>query len=357
MRRRWEPILLGAERDRALEIVATIASDTLALNTEWPGLMGTTGMAIFLAHAENELGEDLRARETTERGISQFMDGTIHVGLWNGAAGVRWAISQMISDSDTSELLAHLDRAILSMLTSNITKSFDLYAGLGGVLLAYADDVTHGDVVLAYVLDRAECIDLLCLGPGDFGCAHGIAGILCALTCCQVHGRLNDKLFPTILSLANSLAMSNAPSRIGWCHGRLGVAMSLLGAGSVLESSTIVGRAIALALSSGTAAESAWPNDAGLCHGTAGVAHLYNRMYQVTGDGRLADQARIWLHRTMMMRTLGEGVGGYMMLRAGIEPIWRADASLLVGTAGIGLALLAGASATTPWWDRALGID
>ena len=39
--------------------------------------------------------------------------------------------------------------------------------------------------------------------------------------------------------------------------------------------------------------------DAGLCHGSAGLAHLFNRMYQMTAEPILADAARLWVGRTL----------------------------------------------------------
>jgi hypothetical protein len=36
-----------------------------------------------------------------------------------------------------------------------------------------------------------------------------------------------------------------------------------------------------------------------LCHGSAGLAHPFNRMYQMTADQTLADAARFWVERTL----------------------------------------------------------
>jgi hypothetical protein len=88
-----------------------------------------------------------------------------------------------------------------------------------------------------------------------------------------------------------------------------------------------------------------WPVAPGLCHGAAGIGHLYNRMYQATGDGRLAAHARTWLRNAMVMHR-----------EQGASPP-ALDPSLLSGSAGVGLALLAGATSTVPSWDRALGAE
>ena len=91
--------------------------------------------------------------------------------------------------------------------------------------------------------------------------------------------------------------------------------------------------------------------DAGLCHGTAGLAHLYNRLFQSTGERDFGVEARYWIERTFAYRGLG-GVAGYR--RVDLDGTQSDDAGLLTGAAGIALALFAAASTTEPIWDRAL---
>jgi hypothetical protein len=96
--------------------------------------------------------------------------------------------------------------------------------------------------------------------------------------------------------------------------------------------------------------------DAGLCHGAAGLGHLFNRLFQATGDPGLGAAARSWFERTLQMRRPGRGVGGYEAWQAGDggEMTWVADAGLLTGATGIALALLGATTATEPVWDRML---
>jgi hypothetical protein len=96
--------------------------------------------------------------------------------------------------------------------------------------------------------------------------------------------------------------------------------------------------------------------DAGLCHGAAGLGHLFNRMYQATGESWLAEAARSWFARALAMRRPGQGIGGYAAWLPGDDGAltWVADPSLLTGAAGIALALLAATTAVEPAWDRML---
>lgn len=102
--------------------------------------------------------------------------------------------------------------------------------------------------------------------------------------------------------------------------------------------------------------EQAGIRDAGLCHGAAGLGHLFNRMYQATGAPALRDAARFWLVRTLEMRQPGCGIAGFAAYRhPGSETLrWMGHASLLIGAAGIALALLAAATPVEPAWDRML---
>jgi len=98
--------------------------------------------------------------------------------------------------------------------------------------------------------------------------------------------------------------------------------------------------------------------DAGLCHGTSGMAHLLNRCYQASGDEQLRDAAIVWFRRTLARRELGKGVGGFLSPpeNAGAGP-WREAHDLLEGAVGIGLTLLGACTDSEPRWDRLVLCD
>jgi hypothetical protein len=101
-------------------------------------------------------------------------------------------------------------------------------------------------------------------------------------------------------------------------------------------------------------------DDPGLCHGAAGLAHIYNRLYQATGAAPFADAARAWLARTLEMREPGRGLAGYLSLvpRDGASELaWLPDASFLTGVAGVALVLLGAVTEIEPLWDRCLLCD
>ena len=103
--------------------------------------------------------------------------------------------------------------------------------------------------------------------------------------------------------------------------------------------------------------ETAGVLDASLCHGAIGVGHIFNRLAQTTGETRLAEAARFWLLRGLAMRRPAGRLGGFhaVMMGEDGQPARRVVfRGLLMGAAGIGLALLAATSDAEPSWDRIL---
>ena len=96
--------------------------------------------------------------------------------------------------------------------------------------------------------------------------------------------------------------------------------------------------------------------DGGLCHGAAGLGHLFNRMYQATGETMFLREAHASFELLLEMRRPGDGVAGYSALfpRDKTGDGWEDNASLLTGAAGIALAFLAAATDIEPAWDRLL---
>jgi hypothetical protein len=147
-------------------------------------------------------------------------------------------------------------------------------------------------------------------------------------------------------------------SRLAWCYGDPGIAATLLVAARACREPAWEKVAVDLALKSAARPFSgSLVRDAGLCHGSAGLGHLFNRLYQQTGDPRLAEAGRAWIQHALDFRLPGEGLAGYRAFwveEDGVTQSWRSDAGFLEGVAGIGLALLGSVSAFEPSWDRLL---
>jgi len=145
-------------------------------------------------------------------------------------------------------------------------------------------------------------------------------------------------------------------TRLAWCYGDPAVACCLLIASR--STGELGWERVALETASHAArrsVETAGVVDAGLCHGSAGVAHLLNRLFHATGDSLLREAAVSWFERSLEYALPDRGIGGYLAFLPGEERSqWQADPSLLTGAAGVGLALLAAATDVEPEWDRFL---
>lgn len=205
------------------------------------------------------------------------------------------------------------------------------------------------------------------------GAAHGVAGILSALGAVHAHGvavertgrllresiswfleqRLPEgsaSVFPEFCHIRHSLTQS------GWCNGDLGIAVSLFVAARCLGEPAWEREALAAARIEATRQVDGIPEgnrtNPILCHGFAGRMHLFNRLYQATGEEAFAEAARFWLRETLRLQRPGVGFGGFAAFDNGTLVPLR---GFLMGSAGIGLALLAAVTDREPAWDCVLG--
>ncbi|MFP2906596.1 lanthionine synthetase LanC family protein [Pyxidicoccus sp. 3LFB2] len=147
------------------------------------------------------------------------------------------------------------------------------------------------------------------------------------------------------------------PGRPAWCYGDVGVALTLHGIARAVCDADWEQQALALCQETVHRwSRTELVRDAGLCHGAAGLGHLYNRLFQATGEEGFADAARHWFRHALSLQRPGVGVGGFQTLEFPPDggERWTDLPGLLAGATGIALALLAATSQVEPRWDRLL---
>jgi len=214
------------------------------------------------------------------------------------------------------------------------------------------------------------------LGPHyKLGTAHGVAGVVGALgLICQVveHAAARALLDRAVAWLLAQRCTDEAerprfPWRVGggerpilprqaWCIGDIGVAAALLLAARACEREDWEEIAVGVARAVARTSRADQVDDPGLCHGAAGIGHIFNRMHQATGDQELAEAARYWFDLALGMRQPGRGIAGFFARTAepGSTPEVAPPSGFLDGAAGVALALLAATGEGEPEWDRAL---
>ena len=411
---KWKPVLDGDLRERALAATYEIAETLRKRSIKDPSLAsGKAGLAIFyayLAKARSSAGDEKRAFRLLEGAVDAISATRMFPDLFGGFTGIAWTMAHLgdrllePGDEDPNEAI---DEALKGYLSQSPWRSdYDLVSGLVGLGVYALERLPRKSAVecLELVVDRLDEIaersadgvtwftppDLLPAwqrelcpdGYYNLGLAHGVPGVIALLAhvCATIDKKLRGargKARPLLGGAVGWLLAQQPPdhakcfphwvapglsresSRLAWCYGDLGIAATLLQAALCVSEPDWEQKALMIARrASARSPEQSGVADCGLCHGAAGVGHIFNRMFQATGREWLADAARFWFNRTLEIRRPNQGIAGFAALRPGPKPRakkkWIADPGIVEGAAGIGLALLAATTPIEPEWDRML---
>jgi lantibiotic modifying enzyme len=410
--RPWMPLL---EQDRAQAALASIREIATALEANLkdskdaaakPELgEGAAGIAVFFAYL-HAAGLFTGARElalqyldiSAEALASQPMGPSLYAGL----TGIAWAV-QHVNDllaGSSEDLCSEIDLALeLYLSRSPWREEYDLISGLVGVGV-YCLERAGSPVATRCLNLIVERLSELAEPSGDglrwftspsllpqqqleqypqgyynLGLAHGVPGIIGLLGRIQVSGIAQKKAEAArilegavqwllgqqlsdnaISSFASVVAPDQPPegSRLAWCYGDAGLAAALLLAARSTGNKGWEQRALAIARrAAAREPQSCRIVDCCFCHGSAGLAHIFNRFYQATHDEVFSQTARYWIERTLQFRKPGTGAAGYSVWssRDGGEPQFQGRLGIIEGIAGVGLALLTAVTGIEPCWD------
>jgi lantibiotic modifying enzyme len=144
-------------------------------------------------------------------------------------------------------------------------------------------------------------------------------------------------------------------SRFGWCYGDLGIASALYQAGTVLKEKNWVNKSLEIFLFAALQRKDETVADAILCHGAAGIGHIFYRMWWNTRLSKFKTAADYWFEQTLKMAAFTDGLAGYKTLEAPDgKTQWLNKYGLLDGIAGIGLAMHTYYYEKDPAWDECL---
>lgn len=376
----WQPLFDGPFADYARRMARELALAAAAAGAP----ASPVDRTLFWAYASLALDEPF-ARAHYDRAlddlVAQLLAGVRHPMLYNdGLAGIGWVLAHVL-DGDGDGILPMVDRTMLHVVSAEPWRGdYDLSQGLVGHGLYFLERLrgrTASDAPLAaeglarVVAQLAACAertaDGACWhtaaehlpdshrarfprGRYDCGLAHGVAGVIALLERAADQpgaAALRDDATRWLLAQRGGVNTVGGrfpafartgeafePSRAAWCYGDLGVAVALWSVAPELALETAHDCAARGPLRCHVV-------DPALCHGSAGLAHLYNRFYQATGDHRFAAPARGWFAATIEATAL-----------------WNAPEYRVVdGKLGIALALLAAVTPIEPAWDRMMLCD
>jgi lantibiotic biosynthesis protein len=376
-----------------LQRICTELDSYVTIDTNTGLLGGYTGVALFYAYYYQLTGKEEhldKVYEIIEKCLQALAEEPMNGSHCSGIAGVSWCIQHLtemgfIEADETSDTFTDIDVLIADFMVSELAEGRNdfLHQGLGSALyflerLPAATAVTQ----LQNLVQQLEKTAIRL--PGgiawkdhfsnksqqhkeqdlfNLGLAHGNPAIIDILARCYEKGIAREatlplittgiqwlmgtrnkpgdatqSLFPVLVDAGNK-AMGEAHSRLGWCYGDLGIATMLwntgrrLGRNDYQQEAHQMYRRMALHRN----AKNGAVNDACLCHGSAGIAHIFQQVGLATNDATLLDASGDWLQMTLHMNNWPDGAAGYKFYH---HPDYISSHNVLEGIAGIGLSLI-----------------
>lgn len=151
--------------------------------------------------------------------------------------------------------------------------------------------------------------------------------------------------FPFSIDFNDSRAIKN---RLAWCYGDLSLAYILYQAGVVYSDKKIIDFSLEILRNCTQKKDyiDTLVMDGGLCHGSAGVAHIYNRLWVSTNEYIFKEATNFWIHKTIDFANM---YGGQYKKYVLTTKEYNSEPSLLEGAAGVGLVLLSYLSGDLSW--------
>lgn len=164
--------------------------------------------------------------------------------------------------------------------------------------------------------------------------------------------RLSENYISTFPNYS-SLDQEVVDSRLAWCYGDLGVCLALLQAGIALDDKELVHDVTEICLKTLNRKEESETKikDAGLCHGSSGVAMIYSKFYQLTNNAKFEKASIFWIDQTLKLAQFKDGMAGF---KTWTSEGYKSDYNLLNGVAGIGLVLLSNILNEKTQWQQCL---
>jgi hypothetical protein len=391
----WHQLLTGTQRESALDAITsltrTFSDETNADLSLATGAAGQALARIVLATTHGDHHAAAAAAEL-DRSAALLATESLDASLYSGFPGIAWATEMASGDVPSrpaEQDLARVDQTIVSLLrrypATEPLGLADGLAGLGVYALARwprpaaasslasiverlagrarrdADGIFWPPAPRAPATRPAAAASQAGHPPcacRDGGGGGGMPGLIAFLARVHRLGVATRTVRPLLDGAVRRL-LTRPQGGPGWLDSDLGAAVALLLAARDMDEPAWTLAGTELALRGAKSADSdarpdrqapgqpaAGPANTGLCHGTAGLAHLLHRACQLTGHPDLADAARHWMTRTITLtRTSASATPGHP------HP---AGSGLMHGTAGVVLVIHAGCFPEEPRWDQML---
>lgn len=373
-------------------------------------LSGTPGIVLFYAY-KYKTSNDPNDYELLTRYLNQVVEdiynnGSDNLSFGYGLAGIGWVL-QELSDLDLLDLsnlgqlnLDDLDEAVVDSFANDIKlKNYDFFTGLvgKGIYLIKRYNATKNKELIQATFAALNSIksnnghsdyyirhytnDGTKMSEVNYGLAHGIPSIISFLLLAYSKGIQTMDLENAICTLVDFMIKNaiqkegnihysysdvfhkshraHLPIRHGWCYGDLGVAFPIMYAGKLLNKKEYYdfGNKLAVQTALRRNLSECQVFDASICHGSSGIAYMYDKLYAMTKNDTYGDAAEYWHEKTLQLCSHGKGIGGYLYWQGDVNNnySYQKAGGFLEGAAGVAISILtkeSGNSAQSFNWNH-----
>ena len=278
-----------------------------------------------------------RMRQDVQQQYYDFMHGALGVGLYFLKKDMHPEYIQELIDFLYHTAEKDLDRLIFkweSIVMINERESRNAYN------LALSHGISSIIIFLSRVVNSGIC---------DGKITEMLSGAVNYVLSQEKDFSQFGSFFPNCIIKNSSEPLSK--SRLAWCYGDLGIGLALWQAGKAIDKIDWRNKGLEILLQS-TQRRNLRENsvmDAEICHGSAGIAMIYRRMYLEAGRNEFLEAISYWIQQTLNFSCFEDGLAGYKRFE---KEGWKNDYSLLTGIAGIGLVLLSYIEDNQQDWDE-----
>lgn len=371
---------------------------------------GLSGVALFQFYYAKFTDNDTYAdwgQDTLIKIIEKINNGNTNPTLSIGLAGAGWVFDHLNNEGfielDNDELLSSIDNYLFTAIKINTSyDDFDFLHGSLGIafyflkrynstrnIILKQNYKSHLDYFIRELTRTAiqdpngvKWVAKIKSKEKNFegynlSLAHGISSIISFLSevsLIKVFKNNSQELLKKAISYVLSYEISeekksislfpnwvlkdgsaNKDSRLAWCYGDFGIALSIIKASKALNDEELYNKAIEILnhTTSRNDNETSLVVDTSLCHGAFGNAQIYNSIYHMTKNNVFKESATFWIESGLQMCTHSDGFAGFKHWY-GLPEGWKANISLLEGVSGIGLSMIDYLSEEANNWDTCL---
>lgn len=396
----WEAIIpVESEIGNKLNNKISEISDILMENksSDYGLMRGEAGniLALFYySQAFNRQDVFEQATERLQSLVENLAEDNYKSTYSSGIAGIGWLILHLVEqkfiDLENEEILVEIDRVLeRSVDIDLINGNYDYLHGVIGTGL-YFIKRRNNKHIINKILDGLIAISVtnkserawisnnnkLDKDAFNLSLSHGLAGIilfLCKLAEENILEKSNNSYIkesvsylllnrlpsqnfhsysPSAVYVDKELNFAQKNSRLSWCYGDLGTALALIEASIVCNRDEWSSSAYdILKMTTGRRTfESTAVIDAAICHGSSGIAHIYNRIYNNTRQPIYKEASIYWYNYSLKQADKQNGLAGYQSFFGAFG--WKNETGILEGVSGIMLTYMSALYPLNPSWGE-----